>query len=308
LYVKITLKYVKRNKLKSKNQQPKHRREKIDLLESYLENPGRFSILVLGKRGTGKKYWIRAYQKSKNIPLHQINSASAKPEPRYWKEQFKKANKGILIVADVELLTKETQEVLFDGIATHNGKFGYEIKKHEFSIVFTSCKENTILRDTEKYLNHRFFDRIAQLVVEFPSFKCNNIVSDFKRTWKKFDFQTEEPILIHTWLRTNAQNLEGNFRDLDKLCIIWNNYQLTRLPEEEILQKIKEDFLRYHSFPKAKKEQIYELHFSRDFTYREQVTELRMALKKWADKEFSSKKEKEKVLGVSHRTMEGWGR
>ena len=213
--------------MNSKKAQPKQRRAQIDYLEACMTNPGRFSVLVLGSRGTGKKHWIKEKYREKSII--EIAAGTTEPSATFWTKQFEKANKGILIVEDVEELSKENQHILFKGLSTSNGSFGFEEpKEYEVRIVFTSVKDISILRDTEKYLSHRFFDRIAQLVVRFPGFTetSRTITQDLESTWNKFKFETAYPVLLSEWLKEIAHRLHGSFRDLDKLCINWNNYQL----------------------------------------------------------------------------------
>ncbi len=48
--------------------QPKSRKLIVEKLDNYLQNPGGFSILLLGKRGTGKSFWLERIQK-KNIKV-----------------------------------------------------------------------------------------------------------------------------------------------------------------------------------------------------------------------------------------------
>jgi len=293
----------------SKKTQPKKRKDKIDLLTSYLDNPGRFSILILGNRGTGKKFWIKEkYKELEDFNIIQINAALTESSNEFWTKQFALAHKGILIIEDTELLTKETQAVLFDGLGTHNGKYGFESKEFEVNIIFTSSKTISALRNTERYLSDKFFDRIAQLIVAFPNFQqcANKITQDFKNTWNKFKFKTTYPDLLIPWLNENAHKLHGNFRDLDKLCIIWNNFQLLGKTEEEILKEIKANFLSTHGFPEVKKESVHQLHFSRDITYQDLVDDFKRQLKVWVKAEFSSLRDAGESLGVSHRTIERW--
>ena len=157
-------------------------------------------------------------------------------------------------------------------------------------------------------MNHKFFDRIAQLVVEFPGFsECANFIDkDLKVTWQKFEFKTAYPTLLENWLKTNAQRLHGNFRDLDKLCINWNNYQILGWSEEKIFKRIKEDFVKYYHYPVAKKETRFEVHYSRDKTYKETLDDFKSQYKTWAIDEFKSLRSAAKYLGVSKRTMERW--
>ena len=289
--------------------QPEKRKKQIALLKSFLSNPGRFSILILGRRGTGKKIWIdKVIPEISKENVVSVNAAICKPEKKFWEQKLKEANKGLLLVEDVELLTLDNQQILFEGLGTTDGKFGFESKIYEVRIVFTSSKHISSLRDTESYLNHKFFDRIAQLVVKFPDFnECGNFIDkDLKVTWEKFEFKTAYPILLENWLKTNAQRLHGNFRDLDKLCINWNNYQIMGWLEEKIFNRIKIDFENYYHFPVAKKEALFEVHFSQDKTYKDTLDDFKKQYKAWAKEEFGSLRSAEKVLGVSKRTMDRW--
>lgn len=61
----------------------KERTEAIRKLEGFLLNPGRFSVLVLGMRGTGKSHWINEIQKCNSSDKHLkglvvVNAALAK--------------------------------------------------------------------------------------------------------------------------------------------------------------------------------------------------------------------------------------
>lgn len=287
--------------------QSSKKKAQIKLLKSYLANPGRFCSLVLGDRGTGKKFWINQL-KDKDKKLTIVNAKTSESSYDYWETQFETAHQGYLLLEDIELLDKKSQAILFDGLGTQDGKFGFTEKKYEFQLICTSTKGITSLRDTEKYLTHRFFDRIAQFIACFPNFSesSNRIIDDFKSTWEKFQFKTEYPKLIEPWLGETAHKLYGNFRDLDKLCIIWNNYQLMGKAEKDILILVKDDFKNYYRFPEVTTESIYELHFSRDKTYKNMLDDFKSQLKYWAKSEFGSLRKASDSLGISHRTMEGW--
>lgn len=291
----------------SKSNQPKIRQEQIKLLEAHLSNPGRFSILIIGDRGTGKKFWLAKIDAVKTKPII-VNASLTEASKSYWESQFKQADKGTFVVEDVEGLTKENQAILFEGLATVNGAFGFESKKYEVQIIFTSSKNISILRDSEKYLTHKFFDRIAQLVVRFPNFnECANTISDdLKHTWNKFEFNTAYPLLLENWLQKVAHTLHGNFRDLDKLCINWNNYQLMHKKEEAILKLIEKDFSEYYRFPESKKEDMPNVHFSREKKYRDALHDFQLEFKKWAKEEYGTLRKAANEMGVSARTMERW--
>jgi len=284
--------------------QPGKRKKQINMLKSYLKNPGRFSILVLGDRGTGKTFWVNHIGKE----VISFHASTAKSCKEFWEKQFELSHQKILLIEDIEQLNQLSQEVLFEGLSTQNGSFGYQDKNYEVTIVFTSSKKVSILRDSEKYLTNKFFDRIAQLVVEFPNFEqCgNSIIKDFKAIWGKFKFTTKYPNSIEPWLKNNAHNLHGNFRDLDKLCIVWNNYQLSDIDEDKILPIVKYDFQKFYRFPETKDENVYELVFSKEETYQDMLENFRREVKAWAKEEFPSLRAAAEVLKISHRTIERW--
>ncbi len=296
-----------------KNKLPKRRILAVNQLEAYIENPGRFSILILGARGTGKSFWlVNALSKScGKANYHHVDALLSVPTVEYWEEQMAKAEKlGCMYIKDVEKLSKENQAFLFNALCTTDGSFGLTEKIYNFRIVFSSTMSISILRDSEQYLMHYFFDRIAQLIVKFPDFAeaSDKIESDFKDTWEKFKFDTQYPEEIIPWLKEKAHSFHGNFRDLDKLCIIWNNYQrsVPDLSADEILNKVKNDFSNYYRYPEKPNESTFDINFSREKTWENTLSDLRMKFKKWAREEFGSLKKAEKILGVSYRTMERW--
>lgn len=289
----------------------KHRKAAIEQLKGFVINPGRFSILILGARGTGKSYWLRhsLEKMEEKEAYHKVDAMLAQPNTEYWEKEMEKANGvGCLYIKDVEKLSRDNQAILFNALYTTDGKFGLEEKKYTFRIVFTSTLHISMLRDTEQYLMHYFFDRIAQLIVKFPDFTeaSDKIENDFKETWKKFQFDTNFPEEILPWLKEKAHTFHGNFRDLDKLCIIWNNHQLSGLQPDEILKKVKEEFIQFYRFPEKKNEANFEVIFSRDKQWSDTLNELKLKFKQWAQQEFGTLKKAEKALSVNHRTMERW--
>lgn len=292
------------------NAQPRKRKEKIKILASFLKNEGRFSTLVLGDRGTGKKYWTGQVSISLEKKFHLVNAALTEATVSYWEEQFQKADNGVLVIKDVEKLGKDSQELLFEGLSTLQGEglFGFENKIYAIHPVFTSSKHISMLRDSDKYLNPKFFDRTAQLVVKFPNFKeCGNgYKNDLQSCWEHFSFNTDYPKKLEDWLETKMESLHGSFRDLHKMCINWNNYQKAGWNENDILKQIENDFNDFYHIPEQNKDAIFEIHFSDGKTYQELQDEFKKQLKSWAKEAFSSNRKAAEMLQISHRTMERW--
>lgn len=298
----------------------KERKEAIEKLESFLLNPGRFSVLVLGMRGTGKTHWLQEVQKYNSLEKHlkdlvAVNAALAKNSNQdYWQEKFQEAaeKKKLLVIEDVEKLSQESQEILFEGLSTGaGGKYGFGKKEFEFRIAFTSTFDVKKLRDTEEYLSHKFFDRISQFVVKFPSYKdgIKSIWGDFQLSWEKMKFQKLDEMPgteLMTWLESHSHELYGHFRDLDKIAINWHNYRIVGKDESEILGLVTQDFRELFHSPERKPELSTAFHIESSLDWDGNLQKFRRHFKEWVKVEFGSLRKGEERIGISHRTIERW--
>jgi len=296
----------------------KERAEAIKKLAGFLLNPGRFSVLVLGMRGTGKTYWLQEIQNFNINDKHLtglivVNAALAKNSNQiYWADKFKQADKKLLVIEDVEKLSKESQEILFDGLSTGEGaKYGFSEKEYEFRVVFTSTFDVKTLRDTEEYLSHKFFDRISQFVVKLPSYNDlkQTVWKDFQLTWKKMKFKThnEMPSFeLRTWLEEHSHELHGHFRDLDKIVINWHHYRISGKKEDDILSLVTDDFRELFHFPEHKSELSNAFNIDSSLDWEGNMRKFRRYYKEWVKIEYGSLRKGEKKAGVSFRTMERW--
>jgi len=289
------------------------RKAAIQKLNNYLENPGRFSILILGKTGTGKTFWLEQFAEKKGIEVIMVKGRLTEETKDYWAHILKKAHQKVLLIKDVEYLSKKSQELLFEGLSTKDGKFGLAEKEYEVRIVFSSSKPIANLRDSRQYLSNHFFDRIAQLVVEFPSFdSCSaKIVEDFKVSWKKFGFKKAPyPKVLEDFLKEKGHSLNGNFRDLDKLCISWDQSYRDVLAEKEVddkhlAQEVIAGFKKYNHFPESKETGIYEFSIE-DKSADELIKNFKAKLKYWAVEKYGTLQKAGEALGMSYRTLERW--
>jgi hypothetical protein len=299
--------------------QPKHRQVVINDLVACLTNPGRFSVLILGERGTGKSHWLKQIvneysDKDCLSGMVTVNGWVAKDAGKdFWESIFTEANNKLLVIDEVEVLSKMTQAILFEFLSTDNGLFGWIEKKYQCRIVFTSTFEIKSLRDTEEYLLHKFFDRISQFVVSFPSFSSSNysVWEDFEATWLKMKYSNDnlpnKP--FKDWLANNSHKFHGNFRDLDKLAINWRNYQLREFNEDNILKKIVQDFSSTYHFPEHKSESENAFYISTDQKFYQDIQPaFRKFVKDYARKIYGQLKlaPEGKPFGVPYRSMEGW--
>lgn len=290
------------------------RKERINDLHSFLKNPGYFSILLLGKRGSGKSFWLESIIKSQypDKVFKTVRASDSIATTDFWEGVFKEINHGFLIINEVEKLDKQSQELLVSALSTVNGMFGFKKKKYQFHIIFTSCFDISALRDTENALNHHFFDRIAQLVTKLPSFKDSdiNIWNDFKATWEKMKFGDKYPMpteVLQVWLEKYSSNLHGNFRDLDKIAINWQQQQLNGLTDERvILENVKSGFVDFYHYSEQKTEMHNTFEFKKGKTKDEMEHEWRAQFKTWAKQEYGTLEKAATALQISKRTFEKW--
>lgn len=296
----------------------KERAEAVRRLEGFMLNPGRFAVLVLGMRGTGKTHWLNVIQQCHSRKeflndIIMINAGLYKNRSQdFWEEKFAQAQGKILVIDDVDRLSSFDQEILFEGLSTGPGAcYGFDKKKYKFRIVFTSTFDIKTLRDTEKYLSHKFFDRISQLVVKLPAFTdaVRFQWNDFKSTWEKMAFETKNHLPgpeLKSWLENHCHELIGNFRDLDKIAINWHNYRLTGISEHEILTFVVRDFKELYHFPEHKSELSAEFRIDESLNWEENLAKFRKNYKEWVKISFGSLRKGEKKAGISFRTMERW--
>lgn len=294
--------------------QPKYRKDIVEQLEHYLKNKGRFSVLVLGERGTGKTFWIEQITKHlyPKQALFTVDAALSGESTDFWMHVFKKAHQHLLVIDNVEKLTPRSQELLIKMLSTSDGQYGFEEKEFDVRLIFTSSFDISVLRDSEAYLLHHFFDRISQLVVKFPSFKEKDagIWQDFLATWNKMNFGAKFAApkeILQIWLEKKSAYLHGNFRDLDKIAINWQQYQIIgEKDESEILKKINDSFELFLHYPEQKTELHDTFIFKKGKTKDEMEAEWRMQFKKWAKREYGTLKKAAQQLQMSERTFEKW--
>lgn len=306
-------------------------------LQAFLLNPGRFCLLVTGARGTGKCHSIQlAYDQIRQIPKKDLIEKTISNlkfvEARQWPhspqdmdELLKKSNLGIVVLKDVDQLSIEQQEHLFDLLSTANGKFGIQ-KRHQVRMAFTSSKNIQDLRTENQYLIGKFWDRISQLIVELPSFKTDDctIVQDFYATWQKMKFENfpeykalaniPKNTSLESFLQNQSGSFEGNFRDLDKIAILYFNYRIlfygdkkkiSEVIEKEIVKKVKEDFQSKSQLHTDPEDELSIFRF-REENYSEMLKRYRISMRKWAVKKFGSVGNAEKKLGFKQGSLKNY--
>jgi DNA-binding NtrC family response regulator len=291
------------------------RKEAIRKLEFAIQNPGRFSVLLIGERGSGKSHWLYEISKAHEKKLHTVHPAFAEESQEYWLKQFTEADGGILAIDEAETLSKNMQDLIRQIMSTNNGCFGLNEnlsdKKLAVQVVFISSRPISALRESEDVWLHSFFNRIGQIIVEMPSLRSDEsfLWKHFLATWDKMKFiESKNPSerQIEQWLFRNYENLHGNFRDLDKLSINLDFFIKTGLSEAKAWEKTVEDFEKLFHSPEqiVHKDLVFE--FERGKSKQEIELVFRSKFKTWAKNEFGSLQKAAKQLGCSVRTFEKW--
>lgn len=317
------------------------REQEVNKLRSYLKNPGYFSILVLGDSGTGKEYIIN------QLILEKIKQKlkDQKDEENFEKmvEDYKTKifgtyspyeigendtdieevfDKEIILIKNIEELSDKQQNIIFKALSTKDGKIGLSKNKGLKRIIFTSTFDVIELRDSKEHLSDRFWDRVSQLVVKFPSFKdfSSNILEDFKSVWNKMSFKEYKKIPqdgeFQYWLKENSGTFAGNFRDLDKIAILWHQYRLIEYSDKKqefksdvetrIFRKVRFDFEKFTHFPTQQSDTRNTFKFEKGKTWEQIERNFKSKFKQWAKAEYGTIINATNEMNMPARKMDKW--
>lgn len=307
----------------------------IELLEQFLRNPGRFSVLILGERGTGKTKWVKQIAQEKlNVKVVVANCASFSDDTMAESELFghakgaftgastdktgllKEADKGILFLDEVHTLSPRVQEKIMtslqtEGSGAHKGKFCIR-RLGDNSATYVSVRpvfaSNLKLEELRKRVLPDLYDRISQLVVEFPSLLNSNLdfYSEFKKVWTDMQFK-EFPIEpssqeFKKWLKRIP--LEGNYRTLQSIAISWHQGRLIfkNKSEDSVFDFVREQFSKFHSTSGVVQNQkIY--NFRKGLSKKELELEYQKALYDWAISKDGYGSVTEAQKGLRHKRL-----
>lgn len=313
----------------------KQRTSAFNKLKVFLANPGKFCLIVLGERGSGKHYAIES-------AFDEINKSADKElclkglkflDPSEIPDQadtlnklFKEHQFKTIVIEDVEELKDEQQKLLFKALSTKDGTFGIS-ESYKLRIVFTSSKEIESLRTDNDLLLGFFWDRISQLVVEFPSFKMEgeNVIRDFYSTWKKMKFQETDNfkhlggipknVRLESFLEDNVHVLEGGFRDLDKIACLYFNYRIFHYGKQKkitdeierlVIDSVKDDFLSRSQMKGSSVNDQSVFRFEIGLNHQELLSKYKAQLRRWAVKEYGTISKAEAKLGFGAGTMKNY--
>lgn len=302
-------------------------------LESYV---GRgFSILLLGERGTGKSSYAKeAAETHDKKHFFAANCASFDNDSKAESELFgyvkgaftgadkdksgllSEANGGILLLDEVHHLSKAVQAKLNRAIATDSsGNFlirrmgAQKEEKVKLTLIFAS---NLPVQELRMRLLPDFFDRICQYVIEIPPLRNtrDDLEADWKSVWAKMRFPSPcpEDANLFVWLRT--QPLFGNYRDLEKIAI---NYQDFQEMDDEIkahtmaknaFEYARQQFERYI----APDEETLNEHpyFALSRTMTEMEAHFQKDLARWATSTYGNYQKAAFALSCTVNTLKNW--
>ena len=297
------------------------KRELADsLMRNYLEMG--FSILIIGERGTGKSQLAEKYKGDRTFVS--ANCASFEDDGRaeaelfgYKKGAYSGANEsfeglfsqahgGILFLDEVHLLSKVVQGKLMKALQTDSENFmrirGIQLteKKVKLSVIFAT---NQPIEKLKENLLPDFYDRIAQLVIEIPSLSetREDLEQDFCRVYDNMKFKESagkkgEEIWkgdssLATWIK--GLQLYGNYRDLQKIAILYASYLNFPTDLKRLLQKSTGCNTAFE-FTKAEFEKNFipsaseSSYFSANRTPEQMISLFKVDLVKWAKTQFGS--------------------
>lgn len=292
------------------------RKEAIRKLQFFLENPGYFSILLTGENGTGKQFTLETILKEKQIGFYYPFQIGGNVET--IKKIFEK---DYIVIKNTEELNELQQNILFEALSTNDGSIGIEPNRGLKRIIFTSSFDIESLKESQKLSNY-FWGRISQLAVHFPSFKDNkrNIYNDFNSVWEKMNFENYNKCPNNSefeyWLRENCGTFSGNFRDLDKIAILWHQYRIIEYHnqnqdyksdiEARIFPKVRADFESFTRFPTTKPDNTNLFEFEKGKSWEQIERNFKSKFKTWAKKEYGTIKNATQELNMPYRKMDKW--
>lgn len=175
---------------------------------------------------------------------------------------FRQADGGILFLDEIHTLTPRVQEKLLlslqtEGEGKYKGHFRIQplgAKASEYVFLQPIFATNVDLETLKKKLLPDFYDRISQIVIEFPSLnesvKGGQILEVFRKVWENMKFKKHSALPdskeFQHWFK--KQHFPGNYRDLDTIAILWNKArQMYDGSDSASFEFMKTQFEKFHS-------------------------------------------------------------
>lgn len=306
-----------------------------NILKSFLLNPGRFSVLILGERGTGKTRWVKQIaQDDLKKKIVTANCAAFSDDTMAESELFghvkgaftdaitdkkglfQEANGGILFLDEVHNLSSRVQGKLMTALQTESsgknkGKFCIRRlgdNQANFVAVQPVFATNLQLNEFKNKILPDFFDRISQLITRIPTIQEGNLelFKIFRTVWDELQFrqyaQCPDSNMFKTWLRQIP--LEGNYRTLQNIAINWHQGRLLYAGknEEAVFEFVRKQFKTFY-YGNSLTTEGMTYNFRKGISKKQLQKEYQIALYDWAISENGYGNKVLAEIGLSHSRL-----
>jgi len=312
----------------------KSRKLANEKMKSFIESG--FSILLIGERGTGKSKLAKDNTGKSIISANCASFADdTMAESQLFGHKrgaftgahkdtpglFQKANGGILFLDEIHHLTRCVQAKLMLALQTdennkmHICKLGENNEEEvKFKLIVAT---NKTIKELREILLPDFYDRIVQNVIEIPSLRetAEDREDDWKRIWgqmkftAKYDPPCEQELI--SWLKELP--LYGNFRDLQKIAIYYDNFKSNfseelknMIPKKTPFEYAKHEFETWNSSPQEQLEDSIYIKLTPQRKASEILKDFKVQLRKRTIERCGNRKKAAKELKVSVRTLNNW--
>ncbi len=289
-----------------------------ELLIGALENNNTVSILLTGPSGSGKTHTIEAVLEAKHIKRQYIAAIFAPVTVEGWQSlmgELLRDQIRVLVIDHIEDMPMLAQSAMFHTFSnTYGDLSSFPDSSYRVRAIFTSVKTVAELRSNADIIMPHVYDRISQLIIRFyPLTSVENVWGRFKEVWSAMKFSDNNSLpkegSLRTWISSNIDKMNGNYRDLEKLAIRWHNRRLLGFDEDRILAHINREYQEIGFGAEPEQDgAIFHIPQPNGTTVNWTTIEadFRRYLREWAVKEFGSSAEAAGRLGVSNRTLDRW--
>lgn len=277
-------------------------------------------LLLLGERGTGKTRLVERYvSKIKGREVVALACGGLKSSvaesllfghvkgaftgaQQERKGLIGEADGKLLFLDEVQDLPRSVQRELVRTLQDREHKYRQlgsdKEKKSDFELV---CASNLSFEQLRQELYPDFFDRIAHLIVEVPPLRAcrEDIWSDWQKAWdecrKSERIPQQVPKSSQLVELFGTSNLQGNFRDLQRLAVlvmVW----LDEVSEKEAIETAVAEWKRWERLDKP------DSNFGFG-SWQERTAWFHKSMAAWAIQHFGSVKAAASSLDCSEKTI-----
>ncbi|MFK7796761.1 MAG: sigma-54-dependent transcriptional regulator [Aureispira sp.] len=305
------------------------RKEAENLLRLYTTLP-KAPILILGERGTGKSTYVKTliqeqYGQS-DFPIEEIACGTlseelmrselfghaqgaftgANSEKQGLLAKFK--DEGILFLDEIHDLSKPLQRQLIQVL--QSGEYypvGSETKQTTNPRIIVASNYSYEQLSYE-ILDADFFDRVARFVVAIPPLRdCKEDLEHYwRKTWQQLsNFEAAPALIWNEQIRQylHQAELNGNFRDLQKLVSYLMAFYLREKNAQRAFQLAKAQYEKWPSKPLTIAPASQNPYYIQGSSYKTILTQFNHDLACWAEQYYGSKEAAAHVLERGTSTL-----